>query len=895
MGFAVTGATMRAPSVRIFAIAVATCLGSVLVPGRASAADDDVVIKVAAGTDADGIMAALKRARTIRASLGPRARRAIRIVFASGEYPVLEPVVLTAADSGTASSPTILEAEEPGKAVWVGALRIDSPTVQANSPFWRWRVPKAQPLPAEELGGQFFVNDARAVLARTPDLGAPDWLVAGVDAAGSKRAFRADAAVSRTLDAVEQSEGDRAMLHVMQAWTSSRHRMDDVAAGDGVIRVRPAANWPFLAMGDKQRFVLENARAALNAHGEWLQEGRVVSYVPRPGEQPKSSSAYLPVADTLLRIKGDPDDWVEHVQIRGLKFAYTHRALFASGDADWQAAVDVGAAIEVTGTRATQFVDCVFEHMGGNGIWLRRAVQQVVVKRTLFRDMGAGAIKISQPDERDSVKWPTRDNQVLDDVITDTGLDFPGAVAVWVGPSSGNLIQGNVISNTSYSAIAVGWWGEPRATGLASNQVLDNVLWNIGQSKLADLGGVYTLGHWPVTIRGNFIRRVRAYVGYGAGAWGIYDDEGTADATVAGNAVIDAQAGGYHLHFGRDLTVSGNFFVLGGGAEVNWTDVAKSGDWRLEDNVLIGDADVSVRVLGNADRMRSRGNVVGAPDRAEAKRRSCAVGCRASSELSVRSMGADVAGIELDGLSSDQSKVWAALKQKAQTLVDAARTRYGDQSGLPRAGTALTGLLQRFAPDERFEAVTLDFTKMAPGVPKTPLEFVSGGRPDLIEIAELDPFHPGTRCLRLKDGEPGLRGFEPLVVLNRAAGQGVVTADFKIWVDDLTSLLHEWRDGGSPYRVGPSLMIDASGVRSGGQLLTALTPNRWYRFQVSSPIGKTGARWTLSVWADDGRLLVRASRPAASSDWKKLAWMGWASMTEQPARTCFATMAVRNE
>lgn len=852
---------------------------------------EDVVIRVPAGGGTAAVMKALKQAREARAALPPASTGAIRIVFPPGEYPIFETVQLTPDDSGTAAMPTVLEAEVPGKAVWVGAVRLNDPT-PASKPAgaWRYSLEGIRHRVDARDGGQFYVGEQRAVLARMPNQGS-DWTVSANFVDGGKAQFVASAAQARWLDEALEGQRPRAILHLMQSWTSGRHRVGEVSPQQ-VVRITPAANWPFLHFGPNQRFFVQNVRAALDAPGEWLEEGDGVLYVPRDPQE-RTRTGYLAVNPLLLQLKGRPDrnDWVEHVQIKGLAFAYAlHELMGERAQQDWQAAVKVGAAIEVSGARKVSFQDCQVSHTGGHGLWLRDGVQHVDVQRCVFQDLGAGGIKVGEAEVPKAGRLATGFTRLIDNVVSRTGQDFPGAVGIWIGHSFGNIVQGNVVANTSYSGISVGWqWGYGAATS-GDNEVRHNVLWNIGQGQMADLAGIYTLGRSPGTvIAGNFIRRVRGYP-YGAGAWGIYNDEGSSEMRVEGNVVVDAESGGYHLHYGRSLSLSGNFFLLGGASEINWTNVQRSGGLKLDDNVMVVQGERPWAASVDSPDLLAKGNVVGVTTKADLGL-SCPRGCQAPALVSVQGLSGDVAQLDVDGLSAERRKALKAVVQRAQQTVGQARLRAGPDV-FPNAGGPLLSMSKA---ERRAAAVSLDFASAALGAHPSPLRYSPSSRLELAQVDVADASGDGpARCLRLTDGVPGLAGFDPHVFLDLRATSGTLVAEFDVWVDSQTELVHEWRDDGQPFKAGPIVTLRGDGVSVGGRTLMGWRPNAWYRIKVSAPLGRQDTTFDLSVTAD-GKVRSWRNLPMARSGWRDVAWMGWVSATQQRARTCLGSIKVVNE
>ena len=92
----------------------------------------------------------------------------------------------------------------------------------------------------------------------------------------------------------------------------------------------------------------------------------------------------------------------------------------------------------------------------------------------------------------------------------------------WIGQSGYNLIAHNDISGPLQWAISVGWnWGYS-ANSTNNIKICDNLIYDIGNGWLSDMGAIYTLGIQPDTvISGNVIYNVGCDEGrYGYGGWG---------------------------------------------------------------------------------------------------------------------------------------------------------------------------------------------------------------------------------------------------------------------------------------------------------------------------------------------------------------------------------------
>lgn len=486
----------------------------------------------------------------------------IEVEFAPGVYRLTKSLQFTAADSGTEKAPVTWRASRSGTVTFSGATAL-RPAGAGGDDVARFEGPRLAPGEVR-AGGQLFVNGRRAILAREPDLGA-DWFVAeraGDGPNGGKSAFRADAPNAAWLARLVAADRQRAIVNVMQSWTSSRHRLDK-AQEDGLVHVSPAALWPFLQWGDSQRWFVENVEAAFDGEGEWLADDRGIRYRPRPQERAGKLAAEFPILERLVTLTGQSQEGgqVAHLRFEGLTFAYTRSALAAGGFLDWQAAAEVTAAVEVNEAHHIEFENCAFIGTGNWGLWLRRSVRESRVTGSRFADLGAGAIKIGETDRAPSPA-ATGHNTVRDNRIDTVGKVYPGAVALWIGQSFDNEVAGNLIRNTPYSGISVGWtWGVgPARSG--GNRIEGNVLEDIGNGQMGDLGAIYTLGVSPGTvISSNVIRRVHAYPRFGGPvAYGIYLDQGSSDIRIENNTVQDSDDAMSVTRESRGNRIGTNFF-----------------------------------------------------------------------------------------------------------------------------------------------------------------------------------------------------------------------------------------------------------------------------------------------------------------------------------------------
>lgn len=818
----------------------------------------------------------------------------VTVVIHPGIYTLDQPWEFEPADSGTPEQPMVYRAAQPGT-VTISGGRVLQPAARV--------VPGEAGFAAPALdeafwagGPQLYVNGRRAVLAREPKLGT-DWFagqavaVAGEPAtAVGHQAFRAPPAALAYLQRLDATDRARALLEVMQSWSNGRHRLAPDAP-EGTVRVTPRSRWPFLFFGTNQRFHVENVAAALDQPGEWIGSTHGVRYLLRAGEA-QPAEAVLPMLDqwVIVRGAGAAGPYVQSLELRDLGFAFSRALTPPAGWVDTQAAVDIGAGIQVDQARGFVLSGCHIAATGGYGVWLREGVRDSKVEGCTMQDLGAGGVKVGLPAQPPGADTGTGHNTVSHNRIAQTGKQFPGAVGVWVGQSFDNEISHNTITDTTYSAISVGWqWGYGTATS-GRNRIVGNALLRIGSGAMADLGGIYTLGPAPGTvIADNLIREVRGYHGHGAGAWGIYNDEGSSDLRVENNVVVGTDSGAYHLNTGRNLVVERNLFAQGDEAEIR---VSRSDPARtrllVSDNLLVTASVHPMDAFAHEPDAAFRGNQV-APLQAGTlpDLLPCAGGC--STSTAKLQVGPGPQQISLRGADAVSAKRWADTAATAGAGVGARTEALAAAVAVaspaaPAAGKSLQG-----PPLE----LALDLDSVRDGgrpagwryMPPTPVEAFQ---------TVSDASAPGKRCLQLNDSALFAQRYEPYMFAPLNHVRGISTARFSVHIDEQAELIHEWRDDSTPYRTGPSVRITRLGVEAGGRIVAPAPPGTWLNLRISAPVGGAGI-WQLQVIDSDGKVYRADNLPPKTPGWKALRWLGFIANAATTSATCLAAVKVAND
>ncbi|MCQ2462290.1 MAG: right-handed parallel beta-helix repeat-containing protein [Clostridia bacterium] len=362
------------------------------------------------------------------------------------------------------------------------------------------------------------------------------------------------------------------------------------------------------------RFFLENVFELLNTPGEWFfdKENSRVYYVPGEGETADTLVLKACVNTQLINMENAHGITFEDITFKNTDWCYPaldpENSLARAGLKHPQAEFDSEGAVRVSASDGISFINCDFLNIGNTAIKFDRMVKNSTVEKCRFNEIGANCVYIHGYNATEKERI-TENIRVVNNRIEGYGRVFADAIGVLVTHARNCEISHNEISDGYYTAISVGWvWGYSYSV-TCNNKITDNLIYDIGQGWLSDMGGIYTLGIQPGTvISGNTIHNVAADPGEGGyGGWGVYLDEGSSYITVKNNLAYDCGSQGLHQHYGKDNTVTNNIFAMNRLGQVRSSRKEEHTAFYLTGNIIAGDSAMITNI--ECGKINDKGNL----------------------------------------------------------------------------------------------------------------------------------------------------------------------------------------------------------------------------------------------------------------------------------------------
>lgn len=532
------------------------------------------------------IDAALRQARELRRLKDPSIKNGIQIILRGGIYDLYEPIFIRPEDSGTAESPTVIQAAKGEIPVlsgginienWKKAGNVEGLPYAAKGNVWVTDAPQI----ADDLLDfrQLWVNGVKAVRSKSTTGNEMDRIL-------SWNHEEQTCQIKLPAKDFEHTAGLEMFIH--QWWAIANLRVKAVSIKNNIAtlsfhepesKIQSEHPWPAPWISKEtgnSAFYLSNAISFLDEPGEWFldKKSRKIYYWPRTGENLLQATVIAPALETLIKIQGTIDNPVKNIHVDGLSFNYTtwmrpsekghvplQSGLFLldayklkiPGTAD-KAGLEnqawVGrppAAVEAAYTANTSFSNCSFQHLASTGLDYQKGNKEDKIIGNLFKDIGGTGIQIGvYSDEAFEAHLPYNPQdrreissgiKVENNLITNVSNEDWGCLGISAGFVKDLLVAHNEINEVSYSGIAVGWGWTKTLNAMSNNHIYANKIHHYAKH-MYDVAGVYTLSAQPgSSITENYIDSIYKvpYAHLPDHWFYLYTDEGTSFYTVKDN------------------------------------------------------------------------------------------------------------------------------------------------------------------------------------------------------------------------------------------------------------------------------------------------------------------------------------------------------------------------
>ena len=472
----------------------------------------------------------------------------VTVVLQSGYYDLQAPLALNQADSGVQGAPMTYRAAAGARPVLSGGQSISGwQLVDAN--LNRWAAPA--PVGIDSRG--FYVDDVRVPRTRNNN---PQGLFGGMtQTASGYTTGNSTLAGWRNQPDIEfsylggqgswevprclvQSSSGTTIAMRPRCWSNVHYQesvVNDVEVTMPGRNEAPLGYGPALRSWHKPTAV-ENAFELLGSNSWYLDKAANKLYYQAPaGQSPQNKRTVLAKLESVLTVTGSQSNPAHDVTLSGLTFADTtwkqpnsddgyaavQATLTLSGGMDqdlrqglcqYATAPSVGtcpygdwtkSAAEVVG----QWVDRLtvtgnlFTRGGAAGLDLYHGIHDAQVNGNEFTGLSGNGLYLGSPD--DMQVTGTRiltGNTISNNKVHKIGVEYPGAVGIWIGYTQRTTVTHNQLNDLPYSGISFGWGGwhtdavhadNPNIN--ADNKITNNLIFSIMQV-LHDGAPIYTNG-----------------------------------------------------------------------------------------------------------------------------------------------------------------------------------------------------------------------------------------------------------------------------------------------------------------------------------------------------------------------------------------------------------------
>lgn len=309
-------------------------------------------------------------------------QEAITVYFDDGVYYLPETVVFLPEDSGTEKHPIMYRAQNEGDVVLSGGRKLNLEWKPYRDGIFQAKTPEGMQI------DQVFVNGLNQRMARYPNYDADKKTEA-------YQGYAADAFSKERAATWKNPKG--AYIHAMHSkrWGGYHYQITGKDADGNVTYEGGWQNNRQLGMHDEFRMV-ENIFEELDADGEWFhdEDAQTLYYQPKSTTDLEKATVEVVRLKQLIDFQGTIKSPVKHISLQGFVVKHTSRTFMETKEpmlrSDWT--IFRGGAFMLTGTEDIKILDCEFDQVGGNAIFVNNYNRRTLIKGCHMHHTGASGI-----------------------------------------------------------------------------------------------------------------------------------------------------------------------------------------------------------------------------------------------------------------------------------------------------------------------------------------------------------------------------------------------------------------------------------------------------------------------------------------------------------------------
>lgn len=527
-------------------------------------------------SNTDGPFASIGRAQTAVQKIlkNPKGRtNPIQVLVRAGTYYLAQPLSFTSADSGTASLP-VNWASYPGEdPVISGGLRITNwkqsgtqwtATLPSGTQYFEQLFYNGQRRLRPRLGGSLgtYYRIAGTVYFSGSSGGPPPDPNCSVYVSGKgwecfdRFVYTATDPISASWQNLKSPypQGD-IEVDLFEKWDASKLRIKSIDTSAHIVYLTgPTSQIDFYyGIMPGHRYLVENLKDALTLPGQWFLDRSKASwtltYLANSGENPPTDTVIIPQATQVMIAIG-----LQYVTFQGLAFEHDNwTAPSPQGYASTAGDPGVSAAVGCYNCSYVTLDGVTVTQASGGGVEFYTSstsstTAHNTIKNSALYDLGGFGIRYGlMANYKDTDANVAQFGTIENNVIAGFGRVIPSGDGIVQGDGHDNLYTHNEIFDGYHDGIHVCDLncppGSSSSHGAYNNVSSFNLIYNLGQGILDDLGAIYyntdpaATGNQVLNNKIHDVSDASALDTDGYGGQGIYIDNDTANMLVQNNLV----------------------------------------------------------------------------------------------------------------------------------------------------------------------------------------------------------------------------------------------------------------------------------------------------------------------------------------------------------------------